>query len=458
MNRGFKTYYREGMNKSFKIFKKKGNKLKFYLYSFMNLFGRILFFFVQPIFDLSNVRMAKMMKYDEKMDISKSFSTANSIKSLWTAFLSSIIIILMFLGGILLIAFLEVFIFGLCFIIGDLCQNYYLTYDLLLILSIPVAIGLLVYIVMFPLYFAPSIYIADTVKDVGGSVVVSKSLEAMKRNGKGTCIKILLITGLIHVGYLGIAGVVTWALFSAGAAAGLISIICFLVPYIIFVPVINGGANIALVSLFEDLVIDKYNEKQVVKGIYVVNSKTMDTTIDNYQDNLIRLFDDTADVKLSLKEKNVESSDNQIKEKAKIEEFNEDDLLKLMKEHDIPEEFVEEEHIVYEDNKEDLKEEINEESFFKKVKKGAKSIYSKTLTLIDKLKKDKKEDKKENEVQVEESVQDVENLMEEEHIEENIQEEQEVEENSSNVEEQIIEETKDEVSDNVEENNLEGGE
>ena len=359
MNRGFKTYYKEGIESAFLTLKKKENFIKYYLHLFMNLFGRILFALLSPAFDLSMVRLAKMVRKHKKIEVASTFESSNKARVFWTALMATILVVLMCLAGVMIFAFAE----GLVVLLGvtfDYLGNFSQEVGIytVIFLSIPVAIGLIVYCFLFPLYFAPLIYVVDTVEDIGASVAVSKSIEAMKHNGKRTFFVTNLITSLINFGYLTVASLVIFGLLSIGETVAIIFAVLFFLAfvagYILFAPVINLGSQIACVSLFEDIVFDKYNENKVAKGVYVKGGKSVKATVENYQDKLIRMFDEVEDVDLSLlnmrkvQEINIpKKEEKEIKEVHKILEYSEDDLKQLMKENSIS--LNDESKVVYEE-------------------------------------------------------------------------------------------------------------
>lgn len=381
MNRGFRTYYKEGIHSAFLTLKKKENFIKYYLHLFMNLFGRILFALLSPAFDLSNVRLAKMVRMHKKIEVSSTFESTNKAKTFWTTFISSMLIALMFLAGTIMILVVEAFIV----LLGLFLTNYDYNVGMyfIIFLSIPVVIGLIIYFILFPLYFAPLVYVVDSVEDVGASVAVVKSIEAMKHNGKKTFFAINFVTALINLVYLGFAAMFVTLLFSnSEMIVAIIGMIIFVAGYIIFAPVINLGSQVACVSLFEDIVFDKYNENKVAKGVYVKSSKTVKATVENYQDKLVRMFDDVEEVDLSLldmdevKEVNIPKPVEEPEEVHKIVEFTEDDLKQLLKDNEISLESGKNEHVIDESKEKPVI--VTEDNG----KKKKESIFSKIKVLL----------------------------------------------------------------------------
>ena len=396
MNRGFKTYYKEGIKSAALTLKKKENFIKYYVHAFMNFIGRILFFILAPIFDLANVRLAKMVRRDKTIDISNTFTSSDNPKSIWTAIVSAILSALMFIGGLLVFIVIE----AIAILIGLLFMyiaNYNETVGLVItiILSVPVVIGLIAYMIVFPLYFSPMTYIIDSIDGIGSSVTISKSIDAMRRSGKKTVFGIYFITSLINFGYVFITSLLVFVLIKQSTvfqAIGILIAIVALIVYLRFAPVINLGAQVGSVSLYEDLVIDKYNESKIAKGIFVKSSKIMKNTVEDYQDKLIKMFDKVEDVDISLlqmkdiREVNIPQKKEEVKKDAqKIEEFTEEDLKNLLRENNITDgddKEIEIEETPQEEVKDEVKEEVKKEPFKDKPKRILKKILSKAWKII----------------------------------------------------------------------------
>ena len=438
MNRGFKTYYKEGIHSAFLTLRKKENFIKYYLHLFMNLFGRILFALLSPAFDLANVRLAKMVRMHKKIEVSSTFESTNKIKTFWTTFVSSMLIGLMFLAGTIMILVVEAFIV----LLGLLLSNYDYNVGMyfIIFLSIPVVIGLIIYFILFPLYFAPLVYVVDSVEEVGASVAVVKSIEAMKHNGKKTYFAINLVTSIINSVYLGFAAMFVTLLFNnSEMIVAIIALIIFVAVYIIFAPVINLGSQVACVSLFEDIVFDKYNENKVAKGVYVKSSKTVKATVENYQDKLVRMFDDVEEVDLSLldmdevMEVNIPKPVEKEKEEVhKIAEFTEDDLKQLLKDNEISLESGKDEHIIDESKEKPVI--VTEDNG----KKKKESIFSKIKVLLfgESDDEDVVSDSEEN---IKEDFEDEENVKEDYYYDE--YDEIEDDDEETEVEEKIVDDT-----------------
>ena len=392
MNRGFKTYYKEGIKSAALTLRKRENFIKYYVHLFMNCIGRILCFVLAPVFDLSNVRLAKMVKKDNTIDISNTYKGSDNPKSVWTSIITSLISGLMYIGGIIIFLLVEgiVVLVGL-FFSAIAPNNGTIAAAIIIILSIPVAIGLIGYLIVFPLYFAPTYYIIDSIEGVGTSTVLSKSIDAMRRSGKKTIVAVLLVNGLINGAYLGIVSLISVGLISGGRFAqvcGVLVAIIGVIVYLRFAPIFTLGAQISLVNLYEDLVVDKYNENKVAKGVFVKSSKTIKTTVSNYQDKLVKMFDEVEDVDISLLQmKDVRpvnvppKKEVEEQEVHKIEEYTEEDLKELLQENCLLNEGNDTEIEVEEKTLEEApKEKVKKEPFKVKMKRAAK----KSLNLMKK--------------------------------------------------------------------------
>ena len=157
---------------------------------------------------------------------------------------------------------------------------------------------------MFPLYTKPVNYVIDT---LGGKATdaIGKSYNAMSRSGKKTmflndllAFLKLLAVGIVVFVVLTILTTLSSSIIGRGAFA-----YAFL-PVIIyfggkFVAQILLARSITEIFVLEDIVLDKYTMNKSIKGINVLKVKTIKKNVGNIQDNLVRLFDETKEVKSS---------------------------------------------------------------------------------------------------------------------------------------------------------------
>ena len=293
MNKGFKVYFRKGKQESKKVFKQKGNFLKYYIYKIMSILSNLIPF-ARPVFALSDVRMARIAEQSGKVEIVESFETLNKPQSYWTSLLSMLVQVLIILSGVLIIGALYAVVISIFSLIIDEAQAYNAQSTIMLIVTIPFAVALLLYVILSCLYFAPKNYYIDSVDDNNLTKTLTKSYCTMKQKVKGTVFMLKFIPFIvIAVLALLFALVPT---FNMGTIPTLLILLLILVVFIIVLPRLLLTRDIALIELFKDVMIDKANVVKTLGNINVKSFTKVDPGVEAIKDNLVKLFEDTEDV------------------------------------------------------------------------------------------------------------------------------------------------------------------
>ena len=302
MDRGYKIYYKEGKRRAKETLKKKGNIFKFYLRGLISLIGKITII-VSPICGLADVRAAKYAKDNSDIVIMKSFASGDEGKSYWTIILAGLYKGLIWFTGVLAIALLALVVFVSSAGLGNLLNSSQ-QMVLIIVCMIPVGLILIAYLVMFPLYAKPVNYVVDT---LGGKATdaIGKSYNAMSKNGKKT----MFLNDLFAVLKLMVVAIVVFVVLSilvtlSALIVGREAFAYAFLPVIIyfaakFVAQITLSRSITEILVLEDIVLDRYTVNKSIKGINVVKVKAIKKNVGNIQDSLVRLFDETKDVKSS---------------------------------------------------------------------------------------------------------------------------------------------------------------
>ena len=302
MDRGYKIYYKEGKRRAKETLKKKGNIFKYYLRGLISLIGKLTII-VSPICGLADVRAAKYAKDNNDIVIMKSFASGDEGKSYWAIMLAGLYKGLIWFTGLLAIALLALVVFVSSAGLGNLLNSSQ-QMVLIIVCMIPVGLILLAYLAMFPLYAKPVNYVIDT---LGGKATdaIGKSYNAMSRNGKKTMFLNDLFATLKLIGvaiaiFVVLSILVTLSAWIVGREAFAYAFL----PVIIyfgakFSAQITLSRSITEILVLEDIVLDRYTINKSVKGINVVKVKAIKKNVRNIQDNLVRLFDETKEVKSS---------------------------------------------------------------------------------------------------------------------------------------------------------------
>lgn len=162
---------------------------------------------------------------------------------------------------------------------------------------IPPVLLLIAYLVMYPIYLAPVIFCIDAVDKAKASETIYKSYQAVRLSGKLQ----LALNAICYYGpmilYIALTSGLSAFLFTYGdnemKSFALILAIIFVAGFFVGSPILVLGCRVANTLLFEDIIIDRFNYENDVKGLYIKGTKSGKVDKTNYEGSLIRLFDET---------------------------------------------------------------------------------------------------------------------------------------------------------------------
>lgn len=303
MNRGFATYFSGGVKASVRTVYKNKGFLNYWLYTFMALIGRLTLVF-SSVFDLANVRQAKIVHAENRACLAENFRVACKANSLWAYIGACVLEALIFLAGVLLIGvatgMLALLGLLISFAVPDFPQEY-----LIIIFCVPGAIAELVHIVMMPILFAPTAYIAETNPGISAAAIVSASLKTMKRSGKWTCFLNIFLPTLILGAIAGIfsGAIMLVTMFIGGIEGSMISIaliLVFIAVFSVVFPIFHLTMKVAQKSLFEDISLDPVNASKHTSGVNIKKCKGVLFETETIEENLSALFDETQNEDVPL--------------------------------------------------------------------------------------------------------------------------------------------------------------
>ena len=296
MNRGFKFYFIEGIKKAVKTLFKRGNYLRFYIYSIMIFLLSITGIFI-PVAKLARVRLGRMIKEHEDFDLPKVFAPSDNPLTVWNTVMALLLKTLLFLGGLIIILLIAGIFFiiqlSLQFLIYGGMRNTFI----FILFMIPPVLLLIVYLVMYPIYLAPVIFCIDAIDKAKASETIYKSYQAVRLSGKLQ----LALNAICYYGpmilYIALTAGLSAFLFIYGdnemKSFALILAIIFVAGFFVGSPILVLGCRVANTLLFEDIIIDRFNYENDVKGLYIKGTKSGKVDKTNYEGSLIRLFDET---------------------------------------------------------------------------------------------------------------------------------------------------------------------
>ena len=330
MNRGFAFYFRNAMKSSAAAIWKNKNMLQVLMYFLTELVARVTVLF-SAIFDLANIRQAKIVQEKGKMDIPETLQVATKGKPLWTMVLSIIAEAFIFLGGALLIAIVT----GILLLIGFIvCSVVHGPQYIMWLFCIPGGLVFLVYALIMVLIFSPTPYIIETNPNLGVYETVKICFDTMKGRGKATAflnffipsliegiIVMICITGFNLIKYLmpgpyTIFVLTAWIIFSV-------------VFFLLTVPMFDLAKKVAQKSLFEDIALDPANARKRTAGINIKVCNGVKFQKSEIKGNLVALFDETQTDSIPAPDS---PARKKIKEKAEKAALNKENLKNELKE------------------------------------------------------------------------------------------------------------------------------
>lgn len=267
MNKGCVAYFSEGLKTAKNTFlKNKKNFFKYYLFFIASILGSA-FLVTLPVFLLANIRIARIAKEKNEIEILNSLEGADHPKRWWTLLLSNYLWLVLVIAGVVAI--------GLCFspTLPFLASLTNLDNAIALVVFASFIwfvfyIVLIIYIILATLHFAPVNYIIDKDKTLGVSDVLKTSYNSMSKNGKASYFGINFLYGLVTSVFFFIFGILLIVFIALGTnmpSIGLIFLALFmgiiLLLILLVLPLILLGQSISILSLFDDII--QIEEKEI---------------------------------------------------------------------------------------------------------------------------------------------------------------------------------------------------
>lgn len=296
MNKGFATYFCEGIKSSVKTIYRNGGFLYYWLYRIMSFIGRTTFFF-SAAFDLANVRQAKLAHANHSACVAENFRVACKANSLWAYLGARVLEFFIAIGGILLIG-VATGVFALIgLLVGWAARGIPLEY-IVLIFCIPGMLAETVYLFLLPIIFAPTAYIVESNPGISAAATVSACIKTMRRGGKGTYFLTFFVPSLILGCIFGsFAGGIYLAILrlppTESAITVFVLLMVFLAVFFIVFPLFDLGTKISQKCLFDDIALDPVNASKHTSGVNIKKCKGVLFQPDTIEENLSALFDET---------------------------------------------------------------------------------------------------------------------------------------------------------------------
>ena len=317
MNRRFKFYFKNAFKRSVKATIANKGHLNYYFYMFLEFFARLSLVFA-PLFDLTNVALAKNIKENGKIEPLKALSSSNGFKSFWAIFTANLLKGLLYLAGVVVLGCLT---FGLGAIglgIGSLIKDGSPS-AVMVIFAIPGIIAIILYSIAFPIMFHPVGYIIQQDPSVGFGKAIAICYKAMKEKGFFTYFANLFIPTLLSgaiiffVALFALVVVVISRYFTNPIFIIILFGLILLSILVYILPVFDLTSKVSCVWLLDDIIEFEQPAKQMVKGIYIRGFKGERVDVNNLKSNLIRLFDNTED-EINLIKEETKSANKEVTE------------------------------------------------------------------------------------------------------------------------------------------------
>ena len=170
---------------------------------------------------------------------------------------------------------------GVLFLVGTFLQQFivsqdrYFSLQLGVIFAIPGAIVLLIYLCLLPFIYVPNAYVIDSNDGVEVSKTLYYSLNAMKKQGKGTLLLTYLSEfgfTLLYAGLVALIGVILDQFLVVELAVFICSLLAL--PYFWLAPYATLTFQVARYCLYEDVVYDQLIAYKKVSGVAIKDVTT----------------------------------------------------------------------------------------------------------------------------------------------------------------------------------------
>lgn len=259
MNKGYAYYMKEAnkiaFNSFFKSFK---NFCKFFVFSVINLLAQATIIF-WPAINFAKIKMIRKVKEDGKVSLIDMFDGVEEPKRLWTGIVYYLIVFAILFIFLIPVIAIESFYQSLV--------SYNVNFDVNVYIAL-LCIGFVIYLIptiIADIKLCPAYYLLEKGLKLNASMVMRKSIELTKKDGKGTyfALNLTYLFGIfiyavlmILIPYL----IIGDGLVLARSIIGLIVLFILLIAYIIFIPWFTMLFEIAKYSLITDLVSDVEDE------------------------------------------------------------------------------------------------------------------------------------------------------------------------------------------------------
>lgn len=296
MNKGFLTYYKQGIKDTKMLLKKKSNFFKLFVYFIFILCGTI---FVPHLMEVSLVRLAKKVHEDSELSFEEIFNFSDEPKNIYNIIVTGLLKCLVFLTGIIVCLLIG----GLFYFLGQgisvLLFNNPLT-PISFVLGGIGGISLLIFIYFYVFYLSHTSFLLSEGKNITSSKAIVNSFNLSKK-GKLVLFLSFLIPNLflLVIAFLGVV-LTNVFLSSQGGLPSYVSYFLFCLILIILILVVSFILPLLVLNclitnylLRKDLYLgDKeHNFAYVNVGVNTSKLNHKYLNLDNVENNLNSLFD-----------------------------------------------------------------------------------------------------------------------------------------------------------------------
>ena len=308
MNQGFGRYFSGGIKASVNTIYKNKGFLLVWLYTVIAFLGRMTIV-LAPIFDLADIRQAKLVHAENRAHVAQHFCVACKAKSLWAYYGALFLEALIALAGLILIGIATGFLALLGLLISYAAPDFPQLY-MLLIFCAPGGLAAIAYLVMLPVFFAPTPYIVESNPGISAAATVSACIKSMRRCGKWTCILNTAVPTIIINAIMSfcVSAIILSDAFIqdplAGAIVSGVLIMITAAAFLCIYPIFNLTRKVAQKSLFENICLDPVDASKHTSGVNIKNCKGVLFEPETIEENLSILFDETEEESVPLPSSN----------------------------------------------------------------------------------------------------------------------------------------------------------
>ena len=304
MNQGFKTYFGEGFKASMRTMYQNKNILLVWLYTVLATVGHLTVIFA-PIFYLADIRHAKYVHADNRVHVVENFRVACKGKALGAYYGAIFLEVMITIAALVLIGIGTGFLAVIGLLVSYAAPDFPLEY-MLIIFSAPGGLVALAFLVMVPVFFAPTAYIIESNPGISAAATVSTCIKTMRRGGKWTCflntfLPVLIAGAIAGVGFgaIQLCNALLDGYTDRAIAQGVL--LMFTTALILFTyPIFNMTRQVAQKSLFDDICLDPVNANKHTPGVNIQKCQGVLFEPETIEENLSILFDETQEEEVPL--------------------------------------------------------------------------------------------------------------------------------------------------------------